>query len=162
MVARLPGWKLAWRAVVTVAVLYAVVQGTWHGRDEWWPFAPMSQFAFPVSNDGAVIRSTFVEADTVRGALVQVPLSAGGVGLPRAEVEGQLPRFVRHPQLLQAVAVAHARRHPHQARYAVVRLRETVTTLRGGVPQGRSTDTLATWTVRDPDAAPAPPELPED
>lgn len=154
---RLPTWKLAWRAVVSVVVLAAVLQGTWHGRDEFWPFAPMSQFAFPVSNNGAVIRSTFVDADTVDGALVQVPLSARGVGLPRAEIEGQLPRFVREPSMLQAIAVAHARLHPHKARYAEVRLRETVTSLRGGVPTGVSTDTLATWTVRDPAD---PPELP--
>jgi hypothetical protein len=157
MGARLPIWKLAWRAVISVVVLAAVVQGTWHGRDEWWPFAPMSQFAFPVSNNGAVIRSTFVEADTLAGATVQVPLSAGGVGLPRAEIEGQLPRFVRQPSLLQAIAVAHVRLHPHQARYAVLRLRETVTTLDDGAPAGDSTDTLATWTVVDPTD---PPEIP--
>jgi hypothetical protein len=160
MSARLPGWKLGWRAVVSIAVLAAVVQGTWRGGDEWWPFAPMSQFAFPVANDGAVIRSTFVEADTVDGEVVQVPLSAGGVGLPRAEIEGQLPRFLREPSMLQAIAVAHARLHPHQARYAVLRLRETVTTLRKGVPSSASTDTLASWTVLDLGRAAGPPELP--
>ena len=77
MGARLPIWKLAWRAVVSVVVLAAVVQGTWHGRDESSAVRTDEPVRLPGVNNGAVIRSTFVEADTLAGGDRQVPLSAG-------------------------------------------------------------------------------------
>lgn len=151
------GWGLVWRGAVSVAVLGAVVDGTWHGRDERWPFAPMSQFAFAVSGDGGAIRSQFVEADTVAGQRVRVRLSPDGLGIERSEIEGQLGRFVREPKLLQVVAVAHARRQAGSPRYAVLYLREQVTRLQGGRPASVTVRTLATWRVPSPAE---PQELP--
>jgi hypothetical protein len=144
------GWGLAWRAVVSLAVLGAVVDGTWHGKDERWPFAPMSQFAFAVANDGGDVRSQFIEADTVAGTRVRVRLSPDGLGIERSEIEGQLGRFVREPGLLQVVAVAHARREADSPRYAVLYLREQVTRLQGGRPASVVVNTLATWRVPSP------------
>ncbi|MBC7639856.1 MAG: hypothetical protein H7231_08765 [Rhodoferax sp.] len=140
---------LAWRVAVTLAVVGLAVNGSVRGNDVQWPFAPMSQFACGVDLDGQ-IRSTYIEADTTAGTTVRVPLTAGGVGLGRAEVEGQLPRLVADPALLQSIAVAAARRHPGWPRYTKLRLRQEVSDLRGGEVVSTRTERLADWTVVDP------------
>ena len=146
---------LAWRLTVTVAVVAAVALGTLVGDDEWWPFAPMSQYAFSVSNDG-VINSLTMDALTVDGELVRVPLSKEMIGIERAEIEGQAPRIIREPALLQDIAVLHARRLPREPRYAVIWLRNTSTRIGTG---NATVYTLATWQVRDP-ADPQPSGIP--
>ena len=108
---RLSRAGLAWRAAVTLAVVGLAVNGSVRGNDVQWPFAPMSQFAFKVDLDGQ-IRSTYVEADTTAGTTVRVPLTAGGVGLGRAEVEGQLPRLAAPHE---AAAASGAQAAPAQA-----------------------------------------------
>jgi hypothetical protein len=132
-------------------VVAGAALGTLVGQDPWWPFAPMSQYAFSVDLDGE-IRSTFVEADTVAGTTVRVPFGVDGIGLGRAEIEEQLDRVVADPSLLQAVAVAHARRVPDQPRYVELRLVQRVSQLEGGVEVSRRDEVLATWRVPDPDA----------
>lgn len=106
----------------------------------------MLQFAFRASPDGD-IRSTYVEARTTSGDVVQVPLNARGTGIARAEIEGQLPRLIADPALLEDVAVAWHRLHPNEPRYTHLWLKQAVYPLRGGRPQPSHTDTLAQWTV---------------
>ena len=146
---RLSGPARWWRTALALAALALLVDGTLRGNDDRWPFAPMSQYAFAVDLDGE-IRSTHVRAVTVDGDEQVVPLSPGGVGLRRAEVEGQLGRFVADPSLLEAIAAAHARRHPDAARYARLDLVQDVSRLRAGSVTGTRTERLATWTVPDP------------
>lgn len=144
-----PGWgpyAALWRYAVTAAVVTTVCLGTWIGNDGWWPFAPMSQYAFSVRNDG-VINSLTMEALTVDGELVRVPLSKEKIGIERAEIEGQAPRIIANPELLQDVAVLHRRRLPREAAYAELYLRNTSTHIPTGA---RTTKTLASWQVRDP------------
>lgn len=140
---------VAWRAAATLLLVALAAHGSIRGDDGHWPFAPMSQFAFGVNLDGQ-IRSTYIEADTTAGTTVRVPLSVSGVGLGRAEVEGQLPRFVKDPSLLQAIAVAAARRHPDWPRYTRLRLRQEVSQLDDGVVVSTSEEQLADWVVVDP------------
>jgi hypothetical protein len=135
-----------WRLAVTAAVVTTVCLGTWVGNDNWWPFAPMSQYAFSVRNDG-VINSLTMDALTIDGEVVRVPLSKEMIGIERSEIEGQAPRIIAHPELLQDVAVLHSRRLPDQAPYAVLYLRNTSTQIGTGSETVR---TLATWPVRDP------------
>ncbi|MEI2775532.1 MAG: hypothetical protein V9G19_06070 [Tetrasphaera sp.] len=148
VVPRLSGASLSWRAALTIALLIAVTLGTARGNDEWWPFAPMSQYAFLVKNDG-VINSIYMEALTVDGDLVRVPLSPTGLGLERAEVEGQLPRFIKTPRLLQAIAVLRVRVQPDQPRYAEIFLRNRQTVL--DADRTEKIIDLAHWRVVDPD-----------
>jgi hypothetical protein len=143
------------RLAVTAAVVTTVCLGTWVGNDDWWPFAPMSQYAFSVRNDG-VINSLTMDALTVDGEVVRVPLSKEMIGIERAEIEGQAPRIIAHPELLQDIAVLHARRLPKQPAYAVIYLRNTSTQIGTGAATIR---TLATWTGRDP-LHPEPSGLP--
>lgn len=141
-------WR--WRATASIVVGLAVVAGTLVGSDSWWPLAPMSQYAFGVAQDGE-IASTYVEADTTDGSTVRVMFGAEGIGLGRAEVEGQLDRIVADPSLLQAVAVTHARRRPAEPAYTELRLKQRVSQLADGREVSREHVLLATWAVQDPE-----------
>lgn len=143
----LGAFGLWWRLAVTAVVVTMVGLGTWVGDDGWWPFAPMSQYAFAVRNDG-VVSSLGIDALTVDGDLVRVPLSKERLGIERAEIEGQAPRIVRQPELLQDLAVLHSRRLPHEPAYAVLYVRTTTTRIVTGFT---TVTTLATWTVRSPE-----------
>jgi hypothetical protein len=139
-------YAVLWRLAVTAAVVTTVCLGTWVGDDDWWPFAPMSQYAFSVQNNG-VINSLTMDALTVDGDVVRVPLSKEKIGIERAEIEGQAPRIIRHPELLQDIAVLHSRLLPQEPAYAVIYLRNTSTRIGTGAA---TISTLATWEVRDP------------
>ncbi|NAZ86929.1 hypothetical protein [Kineococcus indalonis] len=146
---RLGAAALLWRGAAALVFLLLLTAGTLRGSDDGWPFAPMSQYAFAVDLDEEV-RSPYVQGTGTDGALRRVPLTAGGVGVERAEVEGQLARFVRDPALLEALAAAHARRHPARVRFAQLELRERVSDLSGGRVVRVRDDLLASWTVPDP------------
>lgn len=154
---RLRPLGLLWRLVVTAAVVVTVVLGTLVGNDQWWPFAPMSQYAFSVRNDG-VINSLTMDALTVDGEVVRVPLSKERIGIERAEIEGQAPRIIRHPALLQDIAVLHSRRLPHEPAYRTIWLRNTQRDIRTGA---ENVFTLATWDVVDR-LHPKPSDVPRD
>ena len=139
-------YAVLWRLAVTAAVVTTVCLGTWVGNDDWWPFAPMSQYAFSVQNNG-IINSLTMDALTVDGEVVRVPLSKEKIGIERAEIEGQAPRIIEHPELLQDIAVLHSRLLPHEPAYRVIYLRNTSTQIGTGAA---TIHTLATWQVRDP------------
>jgi hypothetical protein len=139
---------LAWRLAALAAVVGLAGYGTGFGDDDMWPFAPMSQFAFRVDRDSE-IRAVRVDALTTGGAEIRVSLSPAGIGMARAEIEGQLPRIVEDPSLLQNLALAQRRRHPGQPQFRRIYLREQVTTLRDGRAVGEHVETLATWDVPD-------------
>lgn len=145
-VVRLGRTSLMWRAVILVVGVTLAALGTARWNDDRWPFAPMSQFAFAVGRSSE-IRSTHIDALTTEGTVVQVSLSPGGVGLGRAEIEGQLPNIIRDPVLLQDIAVRQRVIHPDQPQFRMLWLRQRVTQLRDGAPVGTHDETLATWTV---------------
>jgi hypothetical protein len=146
-ITRLSGRAFAWRAAALLGGAALALAGTVAGNDDRWPFAPMSQFAFRTDPDG-VVESTWIEALTTDGRRVRVPLGSGGVGIGRAEIEGQLPRIVADPSLLQGVADAWARLHPDRPGYVRLWLHQTVYPLSGGAAGAPHLDTLATWEVR--------------
>jgi hypothetical protein len=131
-------------ATVGVGVL---LYGTVWGTDDMFPFGPLVQYAFFVDPNGE-IRSTVIDADTDEGQLVRVPLSLDGVGIKRAEIEGQLTKIVADPSLLQAVATAQRDRNPEQPQYERLYLRQKVTELVDGEIGASRMETLATWDVR--------------
>ena len=152
---RLEPYSMLWRLATTAVVVTTVCLGTWVGDDEWWPFAPMSQYAFSVRGDG-VVNSLTMDALTTDDGVVRVPLSKEMIGIERAEIEGQAPRIIRTPELLQDIAVLHRRQLPYEPPYAVIWLRNTSTS----IPTGNATvHTLATWQVRAP-LDPQPSGLP--
>lgn len=147
---RLTGAGRWGRVVATVLLVVAVTLGAGWGTDRWWPSGPMTMFAFQVDPNGRV-HSLGVEADTVAGQRVVVPLGAGGIGLERAEIEGQAQRLTREPKRLQGIAVAAARSLPDAPRYRTVYLVDTVHQLKDGERVGTPVRTvLATWVVVEP------------
>ncbi len=140
-----------WGRVTAMAALVVVLGfGTAIGDDQWWPFGPMTMFGFEV-DPNAQVHSLGVEADTVAGRRVVVPLGTGGIGLERAEIEGQHEQLVAEPKRLQAVAVAAARSLPHAPRYRTIYLVDTVQQLKDGSADGAPVRrVLATWQVVDP------------
>jgi len=146
VVVRLGAGAFAWRALALALGVALALWGTLLSDDDSWPFAPMSQFAFRTDPDG-VVESTWIEARTADGRRVKVPLTSRGVGIGRAEIEGQLPRIVEDPSLLQAVADAWAARHPDRPRYTRLWLHQTIYPLDGGAAGVPRVETLATWEV---------------
>lgn len=143
----LPAYAVAWRIVVSLTVAVVVALGTFIGDDGWWPFAPMSQYAFSVRNDG-VINSLTMAATTVDGEEVRVPLSKEMIGIERSEIEGQAPRIINNPGLLQDVAVLHRRRLAHEPAYRTIWLQNTQRDIRTGETTVKK---LVSWDVVDPE-----------
>lgn len=139
----------ACRLAVTVTVLALLGWGSLVGQDDDFPIGPFVMFAFTTPPNGDV-RSVGLEAVTDRGQRLSVPTEPTAVGLRRAEVEGQLPRVVTHPELLARVAEAHARLHPREPRFVQVDLVRHTVHLRHGVATGEAHEVLATWRAEPP------------
>ncbi|WP_068421688.1 hypothetical protein [Janibacter terrae] len=137
-----------WRLVVGGLVLGGVAAGTLVGDDQWWPMAPMSQYAFSVDDEGGVIDSPYMVAETTDGDRVRVELSREALGIERSEIEGQLGSIVADPSKLQAVAVLHQRRRPDEPRWALVEVRTRRIVL--GAGRTETDELLARWRVRSP------------
>jgi hypothetical protein len=132
---------------VTLLAGGALIYGSAYGSDDLFPFGPLTQYAFRTDPNGE-IRATSIEADTTDGRRVTVDLSPRGVGIGRAEIEGQLGQIIHDPSLLQAIATAQRRLHPEQAQFVRLYLRQQVIDLDHGTKADEYTETLATWTVR--------------
>lgn len=138
---------LTTRLLVSGVTVVLAALGTLVGNDHWWPYSPMSQYAFGVPNDG-VINSFYMDGVRADGTTGQVALSKEGIGLERSEMEGQLPRFQADPSLMQTIAVLQQRRRPELSPLLKIHLRNRQTSL----GQGRTQKiiTLASWKVLQP------------
>ncbi len=151
-VPELPGLtirQVAWRMVVLGLGVLVITAVTLFGSDRTWPFAPMGQYAFSVPDNGE-IHSPGIEGQTMSGEIVRLPLSTGGVGIRRAEIEGQIPLLIEQPYRLQAIAVQIKARHPQWPAYQQIRLVDDVTYLRNGTLDRTEHKILATWQVDNP------------
>jgi hypothetical protein len=128
-------------------VLAGLAYGTVWGRDDHFPFGPMVQYAFAADPNGTV-PDLYIEATTTAGTTVKVLLTPEGVGIGRAEIEGQLDLIRADPSRLQAVAEAQRRLHPEQPQFTTLTIKVRQILLRHAVKVGERTETLATWTVR--------------
>ena len=89
------------RLVVGAVALVAVLGGTLWGQDDDFPVGPFRMYATAAKPPGAV---GVAELIGVRADGTRVLLQAHDVGLRRAELEGQLPRFRNDPRLLSSLA----------------------------------------------------------
>lgn len=125
-------------------VIGLLAWGSWRADDDAFPVGPFVMFAFTTPPNGEV-RSAAVEAVDTSGRRSPVVLEPREVGLRRAEMEGQIPRVVQHPQLLGALASAHARLRPDARPWEQVDLVEHRVQLRDGRATKESTVVLASW-----------------
>lgn len=136
---RLGRW---WRWAVACLGLGLVIAGSVWGQDDAFPFGPFRMYSTRDDPNAPVV-TTQVEAITAAGR--RLTLSGPESGLRRAEVEGQLARFVAHPALLGALADAYHRRHPDQTLTRVDVVRRAYP-LHGGRASGDvRSSVLATW-----------------
>ena len=144
---RLSAPSVAWRLIAVVACLVVLTVAQLIDTDDYFPLSRLSQYALAPGRDG-VVKSTYILADNADGDQVRVPLNATGVGIGRAEVEGQLARIIDDPSLLQAIANAWAELHPDQPQYERLYLKRDIYQLVDGKPAGDGeTIELAVWEV---------------
>ena len=131
------------RVTVTVAVAALTLAGTLVGQDDEFPFGPFRMYSTRDDPNGTVV-STRVEARDAAGRLRTV--DERSTGLRRAEVEGQVRRFVADPELLGALSRAHDRLRPEEPPFAEVRVVERVYELRNSRPTGEESErVVVTW-----------------
>src|SRR5918996_5203596 len=112
---RLSARSVVWRLIVVVVCLVVLAGAQLTDTDDYFPLSRLSQYAFAPGADG-VVKSTYIQAVNTDGQQVRVPLNAKGVGVGRAEVEGQLRRIIDDPSLLQAIANGWAGLQPDEPR----------------------------------------------
>jgi hypothetical protein len=115
----LPPRARAWRLSVSALVLVLLAAGSLWGSDDDFPFGPMRMYATSTSPSGRVA-VTSVYGTTDDGEDVMV--SPEAIGMRGAELEGQLPRLTRHPELLGALARSYRDRFPDRPPFVRVRL----------------------------------------
>jgi hypothetical protein len=132
------------RIAATIVVSLALLAGTFWGNDRHFPFGPFRMYSIANRLDGR-IRSAVVEVQTDEASAWVQARTPGDLGMKRAEIEGQVDRFVAEPALLRHLATAYERLN-EKATVVAVRLRQETTMLRDGRPSGTvSIETLATW-----------------
>lgn len=134
------------RAVRTVAFVLGLgllLAGTVAGQDDHFPFGPFRMYSTADDPDGRVL-STYLQAVDADGRVV-ARVGEAHIGLRRAEYEGQLSRVVDDPAVLGELADVFSRRHPDRPRWVELSVVRTAYELVDGVPQGESSEVLATW-----------------
>ncbi|GAA3517042.1 hypothetical protein [Actinocatenispora rupis] len=134
------------RIAVTVLGAALLLAGTLVGQDDDFPFGPFRMYATADRLDEPVTdtRLSAVDASGRRFALTD-----DATGFRRAEVEGQLPRFEKHPELLSGLATAYARRQPGRPRLVRIDVVVRLIELRDGRPTGKYTQrTVVSWSAR--------------
>jgi hypothetical protein len=131
---------------IAAAVVMLVI-GTFWGQDDHFPFGPFRMYSIRNKPDGQ-IRGAIVEVVDAQGRTAAVEIRADEFGLRRAEVEGQLDRFERDPNLLRHLARAYEQLNPATS-VAVLRLYNETTRLSDGHRVGPTTRTLVAQWRRD-------------
>ncbi len=131
------------RLAVAAVVFVLLLAGTAWGQDDQFPFGPFRMYATRQRLDGTTSWYQ-LEATTVDGQRILLPGAA--YGLRRAELEGQIPRFVADPGLLGQLAYAYEVRQPDGPDLVEVHLVKWRQPLEGGRPSGDPTSkTVASW-----------------
>lgn len=129
-------------ALATLALLL-LLYGTFFGSDSDFPFGPFRMYATRNAPDGTV-SSLRLEAVTAQSALIAV--SAGAVGLRRAELEGSLPRMKDEPELMADIVARYAENNPDKPELVELRVVVRVHQLEGGARTGVYADDIqAVW-----------------
>ena len=108
----------AWRLTVVAVVLGVLLSSQFLKSNDFFPFGSLSQYARGTDPNSSV-RATKLVALAADGSPLRVPLGSRGVGIERAEIEGQLDRIIADPSLLEGVARAYSGLHPDRDRHLV-------------------------------------------
>ncbi|MFN2624564.1 MAG: hypothetical protein ABR520_00585 [Mycobacteriales bacterium] len=134
------------RVAATCVVLALLLVGSAVGHDDHFPFGPFVMFAYRIDPHYGVAHAVYVVGRSDGGAETRLPMSS--FGLRRAEVEGQVRRFIAEPARLAALADARAQVRPAAPRLVEIRLMETSYEIVDGRRVGESDRELARWAAR--------------
>lgn len=132
------------RLIATALVFGVLLAGTIWGDEDQFPFGPFRMYA---TNEGpnAPVDDPRAEGVTADGTVIY--LNEGNAGVRRAEIEGQLDRYVEQPSRLRALAEAYDRARPGADRLVEVRIIMRWHGVRDSRPTGTYTDHLVVrWT----------------
>lgn len=130
------------RLAATFVVVCLLLLGTFKGDDDHFPFGPFRMYSTTNELDGTVNAIRF-EARTQTGEVLQP--RAQDFGLRPAEINGQVARIRRDPQLLGQLAAVYQRIHPNRPPLVELQLRYGLHQLSGGRPVAYSEEEVATW-----------------
>jgi hypothetical protein len=131
------------RGLATLGVIAGLFAGTFWGDDDNFPFGPFRMFSTTNQLDGHV-DSAEIWGVTASGE--EILLEWSWIGLRRAEIEGQMPRFAEDPDALRHVATAYDHFHAEGPELVGIKLRERVQMLKDGRPDGEPVVVLlAQW-----------------
>ena len=138
----------SWRLLFALAVFGVLTTGQFVNTNDWFPLGTLSQYSYGRPLDTPT-RSIGVLAINEDGEEVRVPLSTSGVGIGRAEVEGQVNLIIEDPSKLEALARAWHGLHPDKPQYTELTMIRVTRYVKNGIPTGEmDTEQLATWTVQ--------------
>jgi hypothetical protein len=141
---KLPRGARRRRGVATIAVVGALVVGTFWGDDDNWPFGPFRMYSVRNELDGRV-RVPRIELLLANGNHLDTKIEPNTFALRVAEVEGQVEKLENDPSLLRHFEFTYAELNPGTA-IVGVRLYYEITQLDNGRPIGSTTQTtIATW-----------------
>lgn len=131
------------RTAAAAAVVLLLVWGTFWGEDDHWPFGPFRMYSVRNDLDGEV-RSLELEGVDAAGRRFDVRTEL--VGLRRADIEGQLGKLERPPEVVAGLlARAYERLHPDEPPLVELRLYERIFRMRAGRPVSEDEETITTW-----------------
>lgn len=131
------------RLTLATLALLLLLYGTFFGSDSDFPFGPFKMYATRNAPDGTV-NSLRLEAVTTEGDLIDV--SAGSVGLRRAELEGSLPRMKDEPELMAEIVARYSENNPGEPELIELRVVMRVHQLENGKKTGEYVDEIeAVW-----------------
>jgi hypothetical protein len=131
------------RLLAAAVVFGLLLLGTWRGDDDHFPFGPFRMYASTQSLD-APTSWLLLAADTADGH--HILLGESDSGLRRAELEGQVAQLIADSFRLGAVATNYARHHGDDPGLVAVELVRRSQPMRGGQPDGPTTDSvIARW-----------------
>lgn len=142
-ITRLTGRGRATRVIITFLASGLLIAGTFWGEDDHFPFGPFKMYASAADPNAPTI-DTRLEAVDASGDTVL--LTERNTGIRRAEIEGQIDRFVAEPELLRVATDAYDRRNPQAPPVREVRIVERWHQVRDFQPTGEWEDeVVVTW-----------------
>ncbi|PRZ38571.1 hypothetical protein CLV47_12038 [Antricoccus suffuscus] len=118
--------------------------GTFFGSDSDFPFGPFRMYATRNAPDGVVSSLRLEAVDTNHQ---RIAVTAGSVGLRRAELEGSLPRMESDPALMKTIVVRYEKNNPDQPKIIELDVIVRKTRLKDGLETKSFKDeVVAKWT----------------
>lgn len=135
---------IAWRILAMMVCTGLLLVGGLTKSEVLFPFGILSQYSGAVDPDGTVTQAC-LEGIRADGTRTDITLNSLNVGVKRSEIENQVDRFQKNPEVLKGLADTYNSR-PWHSPVVGLRLCMEQWPLRNGGPTGQITrTTVAQW-----------------